>query len=88
MPARHVIPIHPLPISVITYDRAGFGQSSLDTADYSILQEIKSLETALHQFSYSTTNLLLVGQSLGAFYNWVYAARQIEQIVDFYQQHL
>ncbi|MET7259643.1 alpha/beta fold hydrolase [Dyadobacter fermentans] len=36
-----------LKATVITYDRAGFGQISLDTLDYTILQEIKSLESAL-----------------------------------------
>jgi pimeloyl-ACP methyl ester carboxylesterase len=66
--------------TVITYDRAGFGQSSFDTAGYTILQEIMSLESALHQFGYSDTNLLLVGHSLGAFYNWVYAARHPAQV--------
>ncbi|MFD2937692.1 alpha/beta fold hydrolase [Spirosoma flavum] len=69
-----------LQATVITYDRAGFGRSSFDTAGYTILQEIKSLESALHQFGYSNTNLLLVGQSLGAFYNRVYAARHPAQV--------
>ncbi|MCK8495981.1 alpha/beta hydrolase [Spirosoma sp. RP8] len=66
--------------TVITYDRAGFGQSSFDTAGYTILQEIKSLEKALYQFGYRNTPLLLVGQSLGAFYNWVYAVRHPTQV--------
>ena len=66
--------------TVITYDRAGFGQSSFDTAGYTILQEIKSLESALRQFGYGNTSLLLVGQSLGAFYNRVYAARHPAQV--------
>ena len=69
-----------LQATVITYDRAGFGQSSFDTAGYTILQEIKSLELALHQFGYSDINLLLVGHSLGAFYNRVYAARHPTQV--------
>ncbi|MBC3789010.1 alpha/beta fold hydrolase [Spirosoma utsteinense] len=69
-----------LQATVITYDRAGFGQSSFDTAGYTILQEIKSLESALHQFGYSNSNLLLVGHSLGAFYNRVYAARHPAQV--------
>ena len=69
-----------LSATVITYDRAGFGQSSFDTAGYTILQEIKSLESALHQLGYNNTNLLLVGQSLGAFYNQIYAARHPSQV--------
>lgn len=64
-----------LKATVITYDRAGFGQSSLDTLDYTILQEIKSLESALQKFGFSNEKLLLVGHSLGGFYNRVYAAR-------------
>ncbi|MHA4742013.1 alpha/beta fold hydrolase [Dyadobacter sp. MSC1_007] len=43
---------HELQATVITYDRAGFGKSTLDTANYSILQEIKSLETALASLGY------------------------------------
>lgn len=66
--------------TVITYDRAGFGQSSLDTVGYTILQEIKSLESALRQLGYQPTRLLLVGHSLGAFYNWIYAARHPTQV--------
>lgn len=69
-----------LQATVITYDRAGFGQSSFDTAGYTILQEIKSLESALHQFGYSNTNLLLVSQSLGAFYSQIYASRHPSQV--------
>lgn len=69
-----------LQATVITYDRAGFGQSSFDTAGYTILREIKSLETALQQLGYSNKNLLLVGHSLGAFYNQVYAARHPAQV--------
>ncbi|NEU70061.1 alpha/beta hydrolase [Spirosoma agri] len=69
-----------LQATVITYDRAGFGKSSFDTAGYTILQEIRSLESALHQLGYNNTNLLLVGQSLGAFYNQIYAARHPSQV--------
>ncbi|GAB3907748.1 alpha/beta fold hydrolase [Larkinella knui] len=71
---------HRLQATVITYDRAGFGQSSFDTAGYTILQEIKSLEAALQQFGYRDNNLLLVGHSLGGFYNRVYAARNPNQV--------
>lgn len=71
---------HRLQATVITYDRAGFGQSSFDTAGYTILQEIKSLEAALQVFGYSDTSLLLVGQSLGGFYSRVYAARHPSRV--------
>ncbi|RYG27389.1 MAG: alpha/beta hydrolase [Chitinophagaceae bacterium] len=69
-----------LQATVITYDRAGFGQSSFDTVNYTILQEIKSLEAALQQLGYSGSSLLLVGQSLGGFYSRVYAARHPNQV--------
>ncbi len=66
--------------TVITYDRAGFGKSSLDTVNYTILQEIRSLEAALLKFGYSDSDMLLVGHSLGGFYNRVYAARHPKQV--------
>ncbi|KAA6438747.1 alpha/beta hydrolase [Dyadobacter flavalbus] len=66
--------------TVITYDRAGFGSSSLDTANFNILQEVKSLEAALEKLGYQEANFLLVGHSLGAFYNRVFAARHSRQI--------
>ncbi|GAB4021667.1 alpha/beta fold hydrolase [Spirosoma koreense] len=69
-----------LQATVITYDRAGFGKSSFDTVGYTILQEIKSLETALQHLGYSHTPLMLVGHSLGGFYNRVYAARHPDQV--------
>ncbi|GGH48229.1 alpha/beta hydrolase [Dyadobacter endophyticus] len=69
-----------LKATVITYDRAGFGQSSLDTLGYTILREIKSLESALQKFGFINEKLLLVGHSLGGFYNRVYAARHSDQV--------
>jgi pimeloyl-ACP methyl ester carboxylesterase len=71
---------HQLQATVVTYDRAGFGKSSFDTAGYTILQEIKSLEAAMQQFGYSHTKVLLVGHSLGGFYNRVYAARHPNRV--------
>ncbi|MHA4742006.1 alpha/beta fold hydrolase [Dyadobacter sp. MSC1_007] len=69
-----------LDATVITYDRAGFGKSTLDTANYSILQEIKSLETALASLGYDNGSVVLVGHSLGGFYNRVFAARHPGQV--------
>lgn len=69
-----------LKATVIRYDRAGFGQSSLDTLHYTILQEIKSLESALQQLGFINEKLLLVGHSLGGFYNRVYTARHPGQV--------
>ncbi|MCE7044602.1 alpha/beta fold hydrolase [Dyadobacter sp. CY312] len=74
-------PVHrQLRATVITYDRAGFGKSSLDTANFTILQEIKSLEAALEKFGYLDAKFLLVGHSLGGFYNRVFAARHPKQV--------
>ncbi|WP_460974833.1 alpha/beta fold hydrolase [Spirosoma knui] len=66
--------------TVITYDRAGFGKSSFDTLNYTIRQEVNCLEAALQQVGYSHSDLLLVGHSLGGFYNRVYAARHPNQV--------
>ncbi|MDQ6479438.1 alpha/beta hydrolase [Dyadobacter sp. LHD-138] len=71
---------HRLQATVITYDRAGFGKSTLDTANYTILQEIKSLEVALGNFGYGNADFLVVGHSLGGFYNRVFAGRHPEQV--------
>lgn len=70
--------------TLITYDRQGFGQSGLDTADYTILNEIKGLELGLKKMGYENSPFILVCHSLGAFYAQVYASRHpklIEGIV-------
>lgn len=69
-----------LQATVITYDRAGFGKSSLDTTHYSILDETESLEAALVELGYQQADFLLVGHSLGGFYNRVFAARHPQQV--------
>lgn len=56
---------HQLQATVITYDHAGFGKSTLDTIHYIILQEVKSLEVALGNFGYGKTDFPVVGHSLG-----------------------
>jgi pimeloyl-ACP methyl ester carboxylesterase len=71
-----IIPVHRLTgATVITYDRQGFGTSGLDTANYTILNEVKGLETGLRKLGYDSKSSLLVGHSLGAFYSRVYASR-------------
>lgn len=64
-----------LGISIITYDRSGFGQSGIDTLNYNILNEIRALEFALTKLGYQNTNMFLVCHSLGAFYSRLYANR-------------
>lgn len=61
--------------TIITYDRQGFGTSGFDTSKYTILNEIKGLETGLRKLGYGRKPILLVGHSLGAFYARVYASR-------------
>jgi pimeloyl-ACP methyl ester carboxylesterase len=57
--------------TLITYDRAGFGKSELDTsnhdlAKHGILQGIQGLETGLKKLGYDK-NIMLVGHSYGGF---------------------
>lgn len=73
-----ITPVHNLTsATVITYDRQGFGTSDLDTPNYTILNEIKDLETGLKKLGYGLNSTLLVCHSLGAFYSSVYASRNI-----------
>ncbi|OJV15944.1 MAG: hypothetical protein BGO21_30725 [Dyadobacter sp. 50-39] len=69
-----------LKATVITYDRAGFGQSTLDSANYSILREIESLESALARLGYGKSDFILAGHSPGGFYNRVFAARHPNKV--------
>jgi pimeloyl-ACP methyl ester carboxylesterase len=62
--------------TLITYDRQGFGTSTIDTSNYSILNEIQGLEKGLRKLGYNTAPTILVSHSLGAFYARVYASRQ------------
>lgn len=66
--------------TMISYDRQGFGQSSIDTTDYTILNEIKGLELALERLGYGAERKLLVSHSLGAFYSRLYASRNPELV--------
>jgi pimeloyl-ACP methyl ester carboxylesterase len=73
-----------LDATIITYDRAGFGKSSLDTANYNILEEVKNLELGLEYFDYLNADFLLVGHSLGSFYNRIFAARHPNQVKELF----
>lgn len=70
--------------TLITYDRAGFGKSELDTsnrdlANHGILQGIQGLETGLKKLGYGR-NIMLVGHSYGGFCATLYAARHVEKV--------
>lgn len=65
--------------TLITYDRAGFGKSELDTSNHDvgkhgILQGIQGLETGLKKLGYDR-NIMLVAHSFGGFCATLYAAR-------------
>jgi pimeloyl-ACP methyl ester carboxylesterase len=65
--------------TLITYDRAGFGKSELDTSNHDvdkhgIVEGSKSLETALKKLGYEG-NLVIVAHSYGGFCATLYASR-------------
>jgi pimeloyl-ACP methyl ester carboxylesterase len=65
--------------TMITYDRAGFEKSELDTTNqeldrHGILNGIQGLETGLKKLGYDG-NIMLVASSYGGFYTTLYAAR-------------
>jgi hypothetical protein len=64
---------------LITYDRAGFGKSGLDTNRHGILNGIIGLETGLQKLGYDG-DIMLVAHSLGGFYATLYAARNPEKV--------
>lgn len=70
--------------TLITYDRAGFGKSELDTSSHDldkhgILQGIQGLETGLKKLGYNG-NIMLVAHSFGGFCATLYAARHPEKV--------
>ncbi|WPU96333.1 alpha/beta fold hydrolase [Mucilaginibacter sabulilitoris] len=65
--------------TLITYDRAGFGKSEIDTNKHGILNGIKGLEIALKKLGYEG-NIMLAAHSLGGFYATLYASRNPEKV--------
>jgi len=64
---------------LITYDRAGFGKSEIDTNErdidkHGILNGVEGLETGLRRLGYGG-NIVLVAHSYGGLYATLYAAR-------------
>ncbi|MEL6560978.1 MAG: alpha/beta hydrolase [Bacteroidota bacterium] len=53
--------------TLITYDRAGLGKSSIDTTNISFTREIKNLKLALARLGYQK-KFFLVAHSFGSFY--------------------
>jgi len=70
--------------TLITYARAGFGKSELDTSNHDldkhgILQGIQGLETGLKKLGYNG-KIMLVAHSYGGFCATLYAARHPESV--------
>ncbi len=66
--------------TLITYDRAGMGKSSIDTSDINILSEVKGLENGLKKLGY-TNNLLLVAHSFGGAYANFFSSRNEHKVL-------
>jgi len=64
---------------LITYDRAGFGKSGLDTSNMGIVIEVKKLEDGLKILGYDK-NYFLVAHSFGGCYSMVFAERNLHKI--------
>jgi len=61
--------------TLITYDRAGFGKSTIDTTRTQIRDGILDLETGLDKLGYNG-GLMVVAHSYGAFYARMLSAKQ------------
>lgn len=66
--------------TIITYDRQGFGGSTIDTANYTILNEVKGFETGLKALGYENKRMIIVAHSLGASYARVYTSRHASSV--------
>jgi len=60
--------------TLITYDRAGFGQSTFDSTQHGIMSGMLGLEMALQKLGFNG-NVMLVAHSQGGLYAQLYAAR-------------
>ena len=66
--------------TLITYDRAGFGRSELDSNRVSLGQQVADLHACLSKLP-GTGRYLLVGHSFGGFCSTLFAARYPKQVV-------
>lgn len=65
--------------TLITYDRAGFGKSTFDTAKHGILNGIAGLETGLAKLGFDG-HIILVAHSQGGLYATLYASRHPDKV--------
>ncbi len=68
--------------TIVTYDRAGFGESSLFQNDINIREEIIGLENCLIKLGYSQ-NYILVGHSYGGFCSTLFASRNPNKVIGY-----
>lgn len=66
--------------TVVSYDRAGFGQSDLPDEPYDIVKEVDNLHTALSKLGLGD-RLVLVGHSFGGLLIQIYASRWPQNVV-------
>jgi len=66
-------------LAVVSYDRAGFGESDLPSHAYSALQEVEVLRACLQQLGLGET-VVLVGHSYGGLLNLLYAHEYPESV--------
>lgn len=64
---------------LITYDRAGLGQSGIDTTTISFVNEIKDLKVALKKLGYSR-KVLIVCHSFGGYYTSLFTYRNRKKV--------
>lgn len=65
--------------TLITYDRAGLGQSGFDSTRIGLLYEVKDLEIALKKLGYSK-QLFIVCHSFGGFYTSLFTYRNLKKV--------
>lgn len=65
--------------TLITYDRAGFGRSGLDSTRISLGQQVADLKTGLDKLQLSS-RYLLVGHSFGGYLSTLFASRYPQQV--------
>jgi len=65
--------------TLITYDRAGLGQSEIDSLSISFKQEIKDLQCGLKKLGYSK-EVFIVSHSFGGFYATLFANKNKKKV--------
>ncbi|MET4107565.1 alpha/beta hydrolase [Hymenobacter sp. UYP22] len=65
--------------TIVTYDRAGFGRSSLNPKRMSLVQQVKDLKAGLDKLRLGG-DYQLVGHSFGGYFSTLFAARYPRQV--------